>query len=241
LSKKQQKQYYEELAKNSIQKKISPRLSMGRSLRNQIRKMKKILELGQFKSKDLILDLGCGECLELIALKGKSIEIIAVDLSSNLLKISINLTREYNIKADFVNADSEHLPFKSNIFHHSFCIALLHHVSDPLKAINEMKRVTRRQGHVVIVEANLLNPICWIEIFKNWALEKGVFRVTKKRLVKLLKTSELKKLTIEMIVSKPDRGHIIKNLLRNILEILKRSRRARKIISSTYVISSTCE
>ncbi len=233
--------YYEKLAEKSIQEKTSPRFSMGRSPANQIRKMKKVVELGQFKSQDLILDLGCGECLELIALKDTGIEIIAVDLASNLLKIAINLANEYNLKVDFVNADTEHLPFKPNIFHHSFCIALLHHVSNPLNAINEMKRVTRILGHVIIVEANLLNPICWIEIFRNWALEKGVFRVTKKRLAELLKTSELKKLAIETIVSKPSRSHPVKKLLRKILEILQRSRRARKIISSTYAILSIRE
>ncbi len=56
--------------------------------------------------------------------------------------------------------DAQDLKFNDNSFDVVFCHALLHHVKDPLKVLQEMQRVSR--GYVVILEPNRNNPLMFL-------------------------------------------------------------------------------
>ncbi|UAJ72564.1 class I SAM-dependent methyltransferase [Synechocystis sp. PCC 7339] len=52
-------------------------------------------------------------------------------------------------KVSFIKADSLHLPFDDNTFDLSYSISSLEHMPDPVKAVEEMIRVTKHKGLIV--------------------------------------------------------------------------------------------
>ena len=94
-----------------------------------------------------VLDVGCGNGYFTYYLQelGRS---IGLDYAAAMLKL--------NPCSDLVRASTLNLPFPGDTFDVSFCSNLLHHLSEPVAAITEMKRVSKR--YVVISEPNRNNP-----------------------------------------------------------------------------------
>ena len=78
-------------------------------------------------------------------------DLIALDFSDNMLAMN-PLPGDQKIQGD-----AEALPYEDDAFDVVFCGNLLHHLVEPIKAVNEMKRVAK--SHVVLVEPNSLNPL----------------------------------------------------------------------------------
>ena len=56
-----------------------------------------------------------------------------------------------NSKIQFRVADVENLPFPEESFDRTISTCLLHHVGDPIKALNEIRRVTRAGGMISLL------------------------------------------------------------------------------------------
>lgn len=105
-----------------------------------------INELEKFKDDRSyeILDLGCGDGVLIDDLQHKSIlrkqfHLTAVDIS----KCNIQLAKKRGLRADFVIADAENLPFKDNFFDFIYSWMALEHVFHPEKMIQEIERVLK--------------------------------------------------------------------------------------------------
>jgi ubiquinone/menaquinone biosynthesis C-methylase UbiE len=117
------------------------------------------LELLVAKSGEIIVDVGAGsgvitsEIARRVAPGGR---VFAIDPSAGLLDVARATTREAGIGhlVDFRVADGRDLPFGLSAFDAAFCRWVLMHVDGPEKIIAEMRRVTRRGGRVVSVEAD---------------------------------------------------------------------------------------
>jgi ubiquinone/menaquinone biosynthesis C-methylase UbiE len=124
-------------------------------------KANRLLRLAQNRFGDIsglkVLDVGCGVGLtdkllvdRIGALHGVDINPAAVESSS-----------EANPTAHYQFYDGSALPFPESTFDLVFAINVLHHVApstwDPF--VKEMRRVTKRQGLVVVFEHNPLNPL----------------------------------------------------------------------------------
>lgn len=57
--------------------------------------------------------------------------------------------------ARFCQGDAHFLPFKDQRFDVAFCRYVLEHVADPIRVLNEMRRVLRPGGRVVVQENNI--------------------------------------------------------------------------------------
>jgi len=112
------------------------------------------LKIEQFKH-EFILDLGCGKGLFLENLKEYKSKLYGADLSSEMIKYAQKKSGDY---AELKVADSENLPWKDNSFDIITCILSFHHYPNPVKSINEMQRVLRKNGHIVIAEGWLPAP-----------------------------------------------------------------------------------
>jgi len=58
-------------------------------------------------------------------------------------------------------ANGEDLPFPDNVFDLTYSVAVMHHIARPelvQRTLDEMVRVTRRGGHILIWDHNPLNP-----------------------------------------------------------------------------------
>lgn len=82
-----------------------------------------------WRPKGLILDIGCGTN---IATKYFD-KVIGIDKSFNMLQEGTN-----------VCANAENLPFKDKSFDAVLCLTAIHNFNDPIRAINEMKRVLKK-------------------------------------------------------------------------------------------------
>jgi SAM-dependent methyltransferase len=111
------------------------------------------------KSGEIVIDVGAGagvitaEIAKLVAPGGR---VFAVDPSAGLLDVARATTREAGIGhlVDIRVADGRDLPFGLSAFDAAFCRWVLLHVEGPEKVIAEMRRVTRRGGRVLAVEAD---------------------------------------------------------------------------------------
>lgn len=115
-----------------------------------------------------ILDVGCGEGTKLNILGNKTSNKYGIDISRDAINIA---SRQYpNIK--FKVGSIEKLPFRSSYFDASYCAFVLEHVSDPLKVLQEMIRVTKNQGFVIIICPNFGAPNRHSPCFKGSKIVK---------------------------------------------------------------------
>jgi len=92
-----------------------------------------------------VLEVGCGTGAILRETKTQSIYIHGLDL----LPASLIEARVHAPAVSLTCGNALSLPYATNSFDITFCHYLLLWVSDPLGALAEMKRVTRRDGHVL--------------------------------------------------------------------------------------------
>ncbi len=102
-----------------------------------------------------ILDVGCGVGTAEISLGQLGISqlrLYAVDLLVSRVLNAVTQAAAHNVRARFAAADACRLPFRNGAFDSTFCVAVLQHVRDLSTAVQELARVTRPGGHVLVVE-----------------------------------------------------------------------------------------
>ncbi len=136
-------QYFDDVAKNweNIQ----------RNVLDPVLYRNKILErLPEFSSR--ILDLGCGPGGFIPYLLTKSREVVGVDSSEKMIK-EAKSSFPNNPKVNFLEADLESLP--KTLYNTSDAVVasmVLHHLSNPAKAMREIHSVLHDDGTFIIVD-----------------------------------------------------------------------------------------
>jgi SAM-dependent methyltransferase len=133
-----------------------------------------------------ILEVGAGQGTDAVLLSQNNGHVVAIDISLNALKTAgILAARVKNGSGivSLVRADAENLPFKENSFDFVFCKDVLHHVTDPIGTVSEMKRVAALNTNLVALEANACNPQMILIGLIYYTIDKGVFRNTSSKLI----------------------------------------------------------
>jgi len=152
----------------------------------------KILREKSKKSKK-ILDVGCGDGTRLKFLNQGS-KLFGLDLSRIAIKSGQKKYKNLNL----VHANAENIPFPNNHFDLVFSAYTYEHLTSPEKVIDEMARVTQKNGQIIIVAPNYGSPlipqpkISWDKIGKTAADEDTVNLPYLPNLIKLVKTKKLK-------------------------------------------------
>jgi len=149
-----------------------------------------------------ILDIGCadGTATKFILEQSKADLVVGVDV----LQKSVDYAQKRFIskKLKFLMAEAEKLPFEKNQFEAVFCLDSIEHFFEPEKVMEEIRRVLKKDGYLVIlVHTNsLLFRIIWFfwENTRGWVW-KGthVRKFSPEQLRKLIKDAGF-----EMIVEK---------------------------------------
>src|SRR3989344_6472264 len=117
------------------------------------------LRLKNLFSDKKILALGCGVGAEPVALSKFTRLVVGVDI------IDYNEWEFFKSdKIEFNKTSSSNLPFANNTFDAVYLKDLLHHIKEVNKTIEEIKRVTKPRGNIVILEANRYNPIFYLYV-----------------------------------------------------------------------------
>lgn len=96
----------------------------------------------KYEKIDIVLEVGSG----ISPVMTKTNSIIYTDLSFTAIKV----LRQIHKKGWHVVADGTRLPFKANVFSHTICSEVLEHIGDDGAAIQELERVMRTAGHLII-------------------------------------------------------------------------------------------
>ncbi len=128
-----------------------------------------------------ILDISCGtgELLRSLAEAGKS-KLYGVDIAEKMLeKARKKLPSEVKLQ----KADVHRLPFKSDTFDYVLTTEAFHHYYDQRKALQEMFRVARKGGRVIVVDINFFfKPVHFL--FRK--LEPGNVKINSRKEMKKL-------------------------------------------------------
>jgi len=170
-----------------------------------------------------VLDIGTGSgllAIELAKVKGCHFDIVALDISENMITKARENTRRSGVenKISFLVSTAEVLPFADNSFDLVISYASLHHWLKPVTVFDEVERVTRETGHAIIRDNKRVyqNPV-WRVII--WFISRFMNKRHRENWPKVIRASY----TIE-----------------EMHEILSRSRFKDYKISSDFVFIDLC-
>jgi uncharacterized protein (TIRG00374 family) len=101
---------------------------------------------------DVIIDIGCGSGVQIkeIGKKGYSLAI-GIDINLN----AIRFARERSLPdTEFIIADAQYLPIKSSSADKIVCAEIIEHLKRPQNLVNEIARILKHGGAVVITTPN---------------------------------------------------------------------------------------
>lgn len=112
---------------------------------------------------ELVLDMGCGEGKETLALASRGLHVIGTDLSHTQLVRARELIEEELPEARFslIQANAEQLPFADDSFRIIYGKAILHHL-DLEGSANETHRLLRSEGRATFAEPLARHFIIWL-------------------------------------------------------------------------------
>ena len=154
-----------------------------------------------------ILDVGCGSgfSMEESIPKGKKFEIHGVDVTEEVITYAKSKRPQFNFKLAY----GEELPYENNSFNAILSLDVIEHLTDPIKALEEKKRVLCDDGFIVILVVKEHHPlfriIWWVWLkFKGGVWHEAHLHIFDEKLLNEmvdragLKISELKKIHIGM-------------------------------------------
>lgn len=96
-----------------------------------------------------ILDVGCGTGLLFSHVAAQAEMAVGVDVSGKLLLQAKERAKNFR-NAHLVQADADHLPFKSECFAVVFAFTVLQNMPKPAETLTEIKRTAKRGGSIVV-------------------------------------------------------------------------------------------
>ena len=107
-------------------------------------------EYRDFKGK-MVLDIGSGNGYVLSKYAGEGADVFGIDITPAGIELCRQRFKYLDLKGDFRVADAQDLPFESNTFDCVCSMGVLHHVPDTQKAIDEIHRVLKPGGRLIVM------------------------------------------------------------------------------------------
>ena len=134
----------------------------------RFRNLDKLIEPTEGK----ILDVGCadGTATKFILEQSKADLVVGVDVLQSSVDYAKKRFKSKKLK--FLTAEAENLPFENNQFEAVFCLDSIEHFFEPEKVVQEIRRVLKKNGYLVILvhTDSLLFRIIWFfwENSRGW-------------------------------------------------------------------------
>ena len=101
----------------------------------------------------ILADIGCGTGSLTVELARFAEKVIGVDLSQEMLRRARQVAKERQLSnVEFRFGDALNLPMAARSVDATFCVMVLHFLSDPGRAIAGLCRITRPGGSVILVD-----------------------------------------------------------------------------------------
>ena len=107
-----------------------------------------VVEFSGVRSGATVMEVGAGTGNFLDLFRDVASNLVAVDVTEEMLR-----TAQAEFPAmDLVMGDGARLPFRSRSVDLTTCAQMLHHVHEPLPLLQEMRRVTKDEGRVLVID-----------------------------------------------------------------------------------------
>ena len=120
---------------------------------------------------ELILDVGCGRAIDGARLSEEGAQVVGLEPSRVMLVRAKEYLTESNRRVVLAQGIGEDLPFKSQSFDKVMCKGALDHFLSPDKTMEEIARVLKPRGEMIVSIANF-NSL-------GFRLGKGLYPVTR--------------------------------------------------------------
>lgn len=110
------------------------------------------------------LEVAIGTGLNL-ALYPETVRLTGIDLSPEMLELARERAAETGREVELHEADAHELPFANGSFDTVICTYSLCNIPDPQLAVNEMNRVLRPGGKLILVDhiRAAVKPVFWLQ------------------------------------------------------------------------------
>ena len=111
-----------------------------------------VVESLSIQGNERILDVACGtgELESRLFARWPNLQIVGTDISTEMLRRASG--KDENKKAVFVQAEAADLPFPDRSFDYAICANSFHYFPSPIKALQEVHRILRPHGTLVLVD-----------------------------------------------------------------------------------------
>lgn len=122
-----------------------------------------------------ILDIGCGAgyflfmTLERYRKQGFNPTVVGIDISDNQLSYMVQRMAKEGVDAVAVHASGEYLPFPDNSFDLITCSEVIEHVRNPDRALQDMYRILKPGGLLLISTPSITAEEWWARILKPFS------------------------------------------------------------------------
>lgn len=156
-----------------------------------------------------VLDLGCGVGAYHAGLKNRFRELHGIDVSEQ----SIQLAAAQHPFVHYATFDGVRLPYEDGQFSLTFAICVMHHVPPAQWAslLQELNRVTRPNGLLLIFEHNPYNPATQY-VVKTCDIDKDAVLLRPRTLKKLAKAAGFESVDTKTIISVPPANPLLKRV-----------------------------
>jgi SAM-dependent methyltransferase len=104
-----------------------------------------------------VLEAGCGIGAQTVILAKNSpgAHIVSIDISADSLQRAERITRKEGItNVTFRQGDIFHLPFEPGMFDHIFVCFVLEHLTEPLRALEQLRPLLKEGGTLTVIEGD---------------------------------------------------------------------------------------
>jgi len=95
-----------------------------------------------------VLDVGCGTGLLFGYVANRARMVVGLDISRKILCAARERAKRFP-NVHLICADADNIPLKENVFDYAFAVTLIQNMPNPLRTLNEIRRVTRKNAVVV--------------------------------------------------------------------------------------------
>jgi SAM-dependent methyltransferase len=126
----------------------------------------------------LILDVGCGNCRNLVPFLKRGFVCVGFDFSKSMIRESKIFLKKRGLNTNLLIADFSKPPFKEKVFDYIIFTRSLHHIPKKearIEALNEVSRIAKNKGKILISVWRRYYPRFLFDFFSSFFERKFEF------------------------------------------------------------------